>query len=437
MTKQTWKHDVFVSHNQHAKPWVRRFVQTLRSQGLNVFFDEDSINPGSRVVAALDQALVSSRFVVLIVTPAALQSDWVTMEAAITIHRDPSAKHRTLIPVMLEKVVNEKIPASIRSLNYVPLFDPSTRTKQLDRLLISLGVAKEASAKIVEAEFDWRDVPEAPAIDGALPPNSIYVQKRTRDLVLANFPGDICDLDNYWTTPELSFSALVKRAKIFLPNKMHVRFRDALTSARSAAYDDKYAKMTEAADERSLDLNAWESELYQILRGLGMENSKRLSVLNVGIGNGREWTEFYSSAKKIVGVDVSSAALESAATRHKELRTINADAADLSSVSSEGFDIYLSLRTYQSTLFDIDQSVFEAARVLRPGGIFVASLSDAHRVGNSVVRGILLSGSNQVDRNQPYALAEKVRRSLTSLGFNSIGLRTGHFEVYVYGRRAQ
>jgi SAM-dependent methyltransferase len=427
-------YDVFVSHNQLAKPWVRRLVETLRAQNLSVFFDEDSIAPGARVVRAIDEALESSRFILLVITPAALQSDWVIMESDIVTHLNPSAKNRTLIPIILEEVNRDSIPPSIRSLKSISLFDPDKRTKEFQRLLESLSIPKAVSVRIAESEFDWGDVPEA-SDGGALPAESVYVRKRTRDLVIANFPRSIGDLDTLWTGPELSFWDLVARARIFYP-KLETEFRDALLQARSLAYDSKYAKLTEDEDERALDSGAWEAELYQLLRSLGMENSKRLSVLDVGIGNGRQWTEFYSSANQIVGVDVSKAVLQAAANKHKELQIVNADAADLVSVKSDAFDIYVSLRTYQSTLFDIEQSVLEAVRVLRPGGIFVASLSDAHRVGNSIVRGILLSGTNQVDRNHPYKLADRVRRALVSLGFTSVGVRTGVFEVYVYGRRA-
>jgi SAM-dependent methyltransferase len=429
------RYQIFVSHNQLAKPWVRRFVEALRSHGLSVFFDEDSIAPGSNVVRALDQALDGSQFIVLIVTPASLQSEWVSMESAIATYRDPSAKNRTLIPVILENIDRDSIPPSVRALNSVSLVDPRRRTAELQRLLESLGIPKRAARTIAESEDNWGKVPEASSSEETLPLDSVYVRKRTRDLILANFPKTICDLDALWASPELSFTALVARASIFHP-KLRTEFADALAKARSVSYDYKYANLTVEQDERFLDFGAWEAELYQLLRSLGMENSRNLSILDVGIGNGREWTEFYSSARRIVGVDVSTAALESAAKKHSELEILGADASDLSSIDSETFDIYLSLRTYQSTLFDIEHSVLEAARVLKPGGVFVASLSDAHRVGNRIVRGILTSAGTQVDRDLPYYLANRTRKVLVSLGFTAVGIRTGVFEVYVYGRRA-
>ncbi len=428
------KYDVFVSHNQLSKPWVRRFVETLRSEGLSVFFDEDTIAPGARVVNTLDEALDSSKAIVLVLTPAALASDWVGMESAIAVHLDPNATERRLIPVILEPVDRNAIPLSIRSLNSVSLHDPVKRSQQLQILLDSLGVSIEFARKIAKRESFWRDIPEAEPDEMTLPGDSLYVRKRTKDLILEYFPPAVCDLNLLWASEELSYTDIIARARVFFPTQ-YEEIKNVLKTARSRAYDDKYAEAEPSQDARSLDPTGWEIELYQLLRTLGMDQTNRLDILNVGVNNGTEWADFFNSARRIVGVDVSPVALELARKKHPLLEIVQGDASDLSPIESDSFDVYLSLRTYQSTLFDISHSVLEAARVLRPNGIFVASLSDAHRVGNEVVRGILSGNDRQVDRNRPYVLAERVRRSLTSLGFTHMGMRTGLFEVYVYGRR--
>lgn len=428
------QYNVFVSHNQLAKPWVRRFVDALRQVKLTVFFDEDSIEPGTRIVNAIDDALEASAVIVLIITPAAMESEWVSMESAIAVHLDPKATARKLIPVILEPVERKKLPPSIRSITSVSLYDPAKRERELLRLFRSLGVSSELASSVGKSESFWQDVPEKNSESATLPEDSLYIRKRTRDLIIDYFPQKLCDLESIWPSPHLSFQDIITRAQLFFPGQWR-EIKDTLQEARSRAYDDKYAEADAAQDARSLDPTGWEAELYQILRYLGMDQASRLDFLNVGISNGSEWTDFFESARRIVGVDVSPASLKIASKRHPKIETVQSDAADLSEIESDSFDVYLSLRTYQSTLFDITKSVLEAARVLRPNGLFVVSLSDAHRVGNEVVRGILSSDSRQVDRDHPYILAEKIRRSLTSLGFTHLGIRTGQFEVYVYGRR--
>ena len=426
--------DVFVSHNRKSKPWVRQFVSQLRAQGLSVFFDEDSITPGSNVVRALDSALDRARHTVLVITPAALESDWVAMESTAASYNDPAGRRRTLIPLILEEGPTDALPTSVRVLNAVSLCNPTTRVQQYRLLLSAIGISESAASRLSPPDPDWSGSEEGASGVAELPPESVYVRKRTRDLIMSFFPASLCDLSSLWIRHDLSFSALVQRAEIYHP-RCHEDIVAALATARGAAYDAKYAAMEGYDDERSLDPDSWEAEFYQVLRGLGMENTSNLFLINVGIGNGREWTSFYSSCRRILGVDVSRAALESAAGMHKKLETVQADAGDLSCIDSGRFDIYISLRTDQSTLFDVERSVLEATRILKPGGMFIVSLSDAHRVGTGIVRGILEPDSHQVDFDHPYLLAENVRRVLTSLGFSRIGVRTGHFEVYVFGRR--
>src|SRR5262245_48499221 len=83
--------DVFVSHNGKDKPSVCAMVEQWRSRNLRVFFDEDSIEPGEDVVAAIERGIGRSRHVVFVITPASVAGRWVAMETASTIISDPDA----------------------------------------------------------------------------------------------------------------------------------------------------------------------------------------------------------------------------------------------------------------------------------------------------------------------------------------------------------
>jgi hypothetical protein len=87
--------DVFVSHNRHQKAWVRALVDQWRSLGLNVFFDEDTIDPGDAVVEAIERGIERSRHVVFVITPTSVASRWVALETAATIFNDLEARATT------------------------------------------------------------------------------------------------------------------------------------------------------------------------------------------------------------------------------------------------------------------------------------------------------------------------------------------------------
>lgn len=134
-------YDIFISHNKQQKAWVRDFCCLLRNEGLRVFFDEDSIDPGENVIRAIETAIDNSRHVILVLSPSSLASDWVAMETTITIYKDPSASKRTLLPIMLEVLEYNLIPPSLRALNYIDLTKNDTRDKEFKRLMKCLGVS--------------------------------------------------------------------------------------------------------------------------------------------------------------------------------------------------------------------------------------------------------------------------------------------------------
>lgn len=272
----------------------------------------------------------------------------------------------------------------------------------------------------------------APTSAPMLPQESMYVRHRTRSLIISNFPEELADLSSAWRV-ETSAEALIGELTIRHPDRSEA-IRAALHAARTAAFDEKYAQTSPADDERSLDPPGWEGELLGILESLEMGNAADTSAINVGIGNGREWIDAYGSFRLLVGVDLALQALEAARVAHPEIQPLHADAANLSALADNTFDLYLSLRTYQSTLFDMEPSVREATRVLRPGGIFLASISNAHRVSNGVVRGLLDPESTRVDLAKPFAVANRLKDLLISAGYEEVGTKDGMFEVYVHGK---
>ena len=56
---------------------------------------------------------------------------------------------------------------------------------------------------------------------------------------------------------------------------------------------------------------------------------------------------------------------------------------------------------------------------------------------SGVVPGLVIPRSNVVSRDRPFEVAEKIRRKLTLMRFEEVGIRTGSYEIYIYGRRAR
>ncbi|HEU0301565.1 MAG TPA: TIR domain-containing protein [Longimicrobium sp.] len=104
-------YDVFLSHNSDDKPRVRRLAERLRDAGLRVWFDEGNARPNE-----IARALEASRVQVLCLSPAALGSDWVSLERNTVPFRDSTNAERRFIPLLL---ADSDIPDTLQRYQYV------------------------------------------------------------------------------------------------------------------------------------------------------------------------------------------------------------------------------------------------------------------------------------------------------------------------------
>ena len=80
--------DVFLSHSSIDKPRVARLAELLNAAGFRVWFDRPNIDSGEDIVAAIEQGLERSRVLVLCMTKAAFESEWVRLERRRWSHRN-------------------------------------------------------------------------------------------------------------------------------------------------------------------------------------------------------------------------------------------------------------------------------------------------------------------------------------------------------------
>ena len=84
---QDFNYDVFLSHNTEDKPRVRWLAKCLRDAGLRVWFDEWVIQPGDDIYLTVEHGLETTHTVVLCISSAALNSNWVGLERSTALFR--------------------------------------------------------------------------------------------------------------------------------------------------------------------------------------------------------------------------------------------------------------------------------------------------------------------------------------------------------------
>jgi WD40 repeat protein len=112
----SFTYDVFLSHNSKDKPQVRKLAERLKKAGLEVWFDEWIIKPGDDIYLAIERGLEAARVQVLCLSPAALGSDWVTLERSSVLFRDPTNAGRRFVPLLLADCT---LPDTLRRYMYV------------------------------------------------------------------------------------------------------------------------------------------------------------------------------------------------------------------------------------------------------------------------------------------------------------------------------
>ena len=91
--------DVFLSHSSVAseKPRVIRLAERLTQAGFRVWCDRPNIDNGEDIVTAIEQGLERSRVLVLCMTKAAFESEWLRLERNTATFRDPGNHARRLL----------------------------------------------------------------------------------------------------------------------------------------------------------------------------------------------------------------------------------------------------------------------------------------------------------------------------------------------------
>ena len=212
-----------------------------------------------------------------------------------------------------------------------------------------------------------------------MPAESLYVRKSIAALLAGHMRDMGIDISSFRFSSESTLNSLAKRCQLLYPDLNFIELRAKFGKARALSYEEKYADRSEMADERYVDFGSWEAEFRRLLFQLGLSGQlPRMKAINVGIGNGNERPSDYSAFAELTGIDVSEEALQKAKRYLPKMQTIAAEAEDLAVIPSNSQDLYVSLRTYQSSFFGIKAALFEAFRVLRPGGSIIISISNAY-----------------------------------------------------------
>ena len=131
-----------MSYGPTDADWAIRLKAALEERGLNIWLDREQIRPGD--IADLEAGLERCKSYVLVVSPDAIRSQWVSDEyqRAVTLAKQ---KDRPLqvIPVILGKA---ELPGFLSTRNWVEFLDDTTFDANLERLIWGITGTKSRRA---------------------------------------------------------------------------------------------------------------------------------------------------------------------------------------------------------------------------------------------------------------------------------------------------
>jgi len=108
MTERS-NYDVFISYSLKDKPWVAEFASALKEAGVKALFDVAELSPGDRWQDQIQDALRSSRTLVVILSRNSAENPWTFFELGAAL-----ADQKRIIPVLSEEVGPETLAPFLR-----------------------------------------------------------------------------------------------------------------------------------------------------------------------------------------------------------------------------------------------------------------------------------------------------------------------------------
>ena len=124
------KHQIFLSYAFQDKPWVSAFVDSLKKQGVSVWFDVQEISIGARFQELIEKALRESNVMVVILSVNSVKSPWIFFELGAAV-----ADNKRIIPVVIDDIAHEKIPLPLTKYQYLREKSPVEAGKEVARAL--------------------------------------------------------------------------------------------------------------------------------------------------------------------------------------------------------------------------------------------------------------------------------------------------------------
>lgn len=200
----------------------------------------------------------------------------------------------------------------------------------------------------------------------------------------------------------------------------------------SEAFDEKYATYNYLDDARSLSID-WKNNFLTIYNKLLLSSMENKDILDVGVGSGNEAIALFYGCHNITFVDVAPNGLENIKKQIPNSNIVVSRAENLATLINNSYDIYISLRTYNSSFFNVKQAISEAYRVLKNGGSIIISIANGFLCPEDqyIIPGLIIPGTEFVDIYRGFDMVKKLSTELRNNCFEAIRFFPTNVELFL------
>ena len=258
-----------------------------------------------------------------------------------------------------------------------------------------------------------------------------YSAKRISNIVLEKLK----EKGIFISKEELQANKQIEKLIQLIVEKYKLNIDDAsklVNLVMSEAFDEKYSRYNYSDDARSLSID-WKNNFLTIYNKLLISSLENKNILDVGVGSGNEAIALFSDCSNITFVDIAPNGLKKIKKQIPNSNIVVSRAENLVTLTNSSYDMYISLRTYNSSFFNIKQAISEAFRVLKKDGIIIISIANGFLCPEDqyIIPGLIVPGTEFVDIYRGFDMIEKLSRELCNNSFKDIQFFPTKVELFI------
>ena len=262
--------------------------------------------------------------------------------------------------------------------------------------------------------------------------NIYYSEKRISEFVkeqLSKYGLDI-------SKEEISNNKTKDKLITLLIDKYNFSIKDAnyiVNTSLSNAFNKKYSLYDYKNDVRSIN-DAWSDNFYKACKALSCDLFNE-NIIDIGVGSGNEASVLFKDCKCITFVDIAPDGLKKVKNIIPQSKIIVSSAENLEMINNNEYDIYISLRTFNSSFFNIEKALNEAKRILKTNSRIMISIANGFLSSNSsIITGLIIPGTEFVDIYKGLDSVKYLSHIMYRLGFEEFKLLTTNEELYLLAK---